>query len=236
MTNNTVLDEIDAPQLRPAEFWGQINLDAWECVLTKGVGKEPFNAQLHSPDKRAIALDFKLSPLADMNIQNTIDRSMIRDSREFASIVLPSIKTIGTSAKEINGRWVKMTFANTGRTYTDKHGETKDSTTIKFLAMFADENACRADYLSTHTAGTTLPASAPWEDTTPAAPVVNDKERTTAYQFLKVFVGNAVMGQTDLGVITKTLAGHIAMNPIVARHFTADSLESMNLIAEAMSK
>ena len=230
---NNPLDELDNPQVRQSEYWGQVAIDAYYAVLEKGVGKVAFNPQLHSVDKRVTALDVKLVPLGDMNITFDVSRSMIAESREYAGVVLPSIKAMGIAAKDLNGKWVRLTFAATGRTYIDKNGDTKDSTTVKFLQLFADEAACRADYLATHQPGTTLPA-----DSTPApAPApANNKERETALKFLKVFVDNAAKGQIDLGVIQRTLASNISMNPIVAKHFTADSTEAMTLIAEAMSK
>ena len=239
-TQPEVID-IDNPVIRQPEYWGQINIDVYYAVLEKGVGKTPFNAQIHSADKRVTAIDFKLAPLAEMNAQYTIDRGMIAESREYAAIVLPSIKALGITAREFNGKWVKMEFVETGRTYTDKHGETKNSTTIKFMALFADENACRADYLAAHTAGTSLPAdvtAAPWADPAPAAPApVDDKARKTAQTFLKVYVDKAVKeNQGNIDGVMNALAGYLSNAPIVNKYFTVDSVETMTLIAEAMSK
>lgn len=234
---NNPLDELDNPQVRQPEYWGEISIDAYYAVLTKGVGKEVFNPQIHSLDKRVTAIDMKLTPIAAMGITFGVERGMIAESKEYAGIVLASIKALGIPAKELNGKYVKLGYVPSGRTYIDKtSGETKDSTTFKFLKVFASQAECEADYNAARgfPTATSQPA-APWTaDPAPVAP--NGKERETAFKFLKIFAENAAHGQSDITVIQNSLASHIAANPIVSKHFTADSTEALNLIAEAMTK
>lgn len=220
-------------------YWGQVEAGSWHCVLEKGVGKVPFSPQTHSPDKRRTAIDLLIHPLAEMGLNFEISRGMVAESHEWAGIILPSLRDLGVQARELNGKWVKVErvplidrFGNP-TTYVDKQGQVKEQTTIKFTAVFADEASCRADYLNSQNGnGTAIP-------TPPAAQPVapgDNPERKTAFTFLRSYVQNAARGQTNLDVIRQTLALNIAEQPLISKYFTADSPETIQLIAEYMGK
>lgn len=229
-------DDADNPQLRTLEYWGQMSVNAWYCVLEKGTGKVPFNAQQHAADRRVTALDFNLVPLADMNQTRNVERSVIAESKEYAGLVLPTIKALGITARDLNNRYVKLSFQKSGRTYIDKTtGETKDSTTLKFEKLFKDEAECRQDYLGNQYGAPVTDQSLPQAAPPPVNGGNGSKEKETALKFLKVVVQNAVSGQTDLNVIQNTVAVNIAQMPMIGKHFSADSLETTNLIMEAMA-
>lgn len=239
---NDPWDSAENPTFAAPEYWGLCSMDMYYCVLQKGVGKVRFDAQQHQVDQRRTAIDIVVTPLPEMGSAREASRSMIAESKEWASIVLPSIKTLGVSTRELNGKYVHITFAPTGRTYVktndDGTQETRDNTTIKFLKVFADENACRADWAA-H-GGT--PTSDSNGDVPPlTTPPSNgngngaDKEKATGLAFLRVIVNNACAGQNDLNVIRESIAANIAQYPPVAKFYTVDSPETMALIAEKMS-
>jgi hypothetical protein len=232
-----------AEQAKEPQFsnviWGQCEAKSWWCVLEKGVGKVEFDPQMHSPDLRRTAIDIIIHPLADMGLNFDLARNMIAESREWAGIVLPSIRDMGISPKQLNGSWVKVqTVTLTDKagnpvTYTDGNGIVKEKTTIKFLAIFKDEAECRADYLAN--------SGKAHQQTQYAGGGGNEngngnKERETALKFLKVYVENACRGQTDLNVIRNTLALNIAQQSLIAKYFTVDSPEVVEMIAKEMSK
>lgn len=241
MTTQTFVDPWDsAEQAKEPQYsnivWGQCEAKSWWCVLEKGIGKIEYDPQMHSPDQRRTAIDIIIHPLADMGLTFDLARNMIAESREWAAIVLPSIRDLGVSPKQLNEAWVKVqTVPLTDKsgnvvTYTDSNGVIKEKTTLKFLAIFEDENACRADYL-------TNSGKAPQQDTQYAGGNSNgngNKERETALKFLRVYVQNACRGQSDLNVIRETLALNIAQQPLISKYFTVDSPETIELITQFM--
>lgn len=229
-----VWDSAENPQLRTSsDYYGQVKIDAWPCVLVKGTGKLPFDPALHTEDQRRTAVDMMIIPLAEMNVSWDVSRNLIAESREWASIVLPSIKSLGISLRELNGRWAHVTLEETGQTYTGRDGATRSRTTFKFLAVYNTEAECRAAYQAASGAGTPAPA-------TPANGNGNGngnaKERETALKFARLIVENACRGQSDLSVILKAVEANMPNFPVVTKHFTASSPEIADLIAEQMSK
>jgi hypothetical protein len=220
---------------RPAAYFGQVKVDAWFAKLVKGVGKMPFDASADPMDQRVTAIDIHLLPLPECNISFEVKRELIDQSKAWASIVLPSIKALGlTGLRDLNDRFVQITTAPTGRKYS-KNGEEREETTFKFVELYADEASCRAAYNAQR--GSSQTEEEPLVDAAPAPVNGNgNKERETALQFLKVYVEAAARGQTDLQVIREKLAGQIAIQPVIAKYFTVDSPETMNLIMEVMAK
>lgn len=216
--------------------WGQCKARSWWCVLEKGIGKVEYDPQIHNPDQRRTAIDIIILPLSEMGITFSLSRNMIAESREWASFTLPSIRDLGFSPKQLNDAWVKVqTVPLTDKsgnvvTYTDSNGVVKEKTTLKFLAIFEDENACRADYLEN--SGKPAPQNTEY---TGKQNGNGNKERETALAFLKVYVQNACRGQNDIEVIRKTLALNIAQQPLISKYFTVDSPETVQLIMEAIN-
>lgn len=230
-TQQTVIDDpwdsAENPVFRASEYWGQVNLDMWYCVLEKGVGKIQFDPQSNRIEDRRTAIDISLDTLPEQNITFEVSRSMIAESAEWAKIVLPSIKALGLSPRELNGKWVKLHFKPTSRKYTNSNGEERENTTFEFLALFPDEIACRADF-----------AGGPSTNGSSSASVTidpGDKEKQTAFAFLKVIVEKAAKGKTDLEAIRAEIAKTIVAYPMVAKVFTVDSPETVQLIMDNMA-
>ena len=234
------MDTLDDPQLASPEYFGQIKVVSWFCVLQKGVGKVDFDPQVHALDQRRTAVKIGLVPLSEHNAQYEIFRDHIAESKEWAGIVLPSIKSLGISAKELHDKWVKLTFQTVGRTYTKTDpntGETvtRDATTFKFLALYPNEEACRAAYHAEHGGNGNGHAQA--QVVTPTAQAqtpptngngTNDngsKERETALKFVKALVTQTAGNRDEL-------AKRIAAMPLISKWFTVDSPEVFELMAE----
>lgn len=215
------------PVFRAAEYFGQINIDMWYCVLEKGAGKIQFDPKTHSADARRTAVDMVLNPLPELNLNFEVSRSLVAESADWAKIVLPSIKQFGLSPRELNGKWVKLQFKGTGRKYTNREGEERENTTFEFLKVYQSEAECRADYNG--------------ESVEPANSVssvvsTDDKEKTTALAFLKSFVEVACKNNTELDKIRATVSTNISGTPLLAKYFTIDSPEVTELIANSMGK
>lgn len=217
----------EAQPLKPG-YYAQVNCDAWFCVLEKGTGKVVFDPARHPIEQRRTAINISLAPLPEQNIQFPLVREMVAESKEWASIVWPSAKGLGiNSTRELNGRWAKVEVVPTGRKYTNRAGENKDATTFKFVALYADEAAARAAYQAggaqpveeEHVAEPATAATAP--------ATANGQERQTALEFLKVLVPQ----WCSKGIDTTAVATGIAANPVIARHFTAQSPEVIQLMA-----
>lgn len=220
-------------------IWGQCEAKSWWCVLEKGIGKVEFDPQTHSPDRQRTAIDIIIRPLAEMGLTFDLTRNMIGESYEWAGVVLPSICDLGVSPRQLNGSWVKVQIitltdkAGNAITYTDKNGTVKEKTTIKFLAIFANEEECRADYFANS-------GEPPQQQDTQYnggnGGSNGNKERETALAFLRVYVENACRGQTDLTAIRNALTAGIAQQALISKYFTADSPETVKLITEIMAR
>lgn len=221
------LDALDNPELRSPEYFGQISMHTWFCVLEKGIGKVDFDPAKHGIDARRTAVKIGLLPLPEHNTNQDIFRDQIAESKEWASLVLPSIRELGITARELDGKWVKLTFQPTGRTYTKTDpmsGETvtRDATTFKFLALYADEAACRAAYQAERNGnggngGATPATSAPARST--------NQEKETALKFVKPLIARSGGDETKLGQL-------IAGMPLLSKHFSVQSPEVQELLME----
>lgn len=224
----------------PRSYYGQLRLDMWFCVLQKGVGKVPFDAGQHKAEDRRTSIDISLLPIPEQNVSFELKREPIAESREWAGVVLPSLQQAAVDAKlaadvksfdlrKANGAWVKAEFVGTGRRYRGRDGTERENTTFKFLAMYADQDACRAAYAT----DTGRPLEDDGDDVTEAHPATgggngngNTKERETALQFVKVLV------QQHRGDRT-AVADQIAAMPMLSKYFTVDSPEVVKLLQEA---
>lgn len=223
-------ESASAPAVQTYDLFGKVEINAWACALVKGQGKVPFDPQTH--DKRFTAIDVFIQNLPEIDIKypKSLERHWIAESKEWANITLKSIKDCGfDNVREINGKWARVTMVPNGKKYTNSNGEPKEETTFKFLAFYADEDECRAMYL----ANGGQPSNG--HNVATSAPVSNeDKEKETQKAFLKVVVANAARGQNDIEEVKKILAPAIAAYPSVAKYFTVDSPETLQLIDEAL--
>lgn len=68
MAMKTLVDPWEAAEtVQEATFsnviWGQVNANSWWCVLEKGIGKLPFDPQVHKEDQARLAIDLTVRPL-----------------------------------------------------------------------------------------------------------------------------------------------------------------------------
>lgn len=217
------------------ENYGQMKVNAWFCALIKGQGKvawdpNSLDPNTGNPPRRYTAIDMSLEALADQPIQ--IDRTMLAEFGEWPEIVLPSLKNIGiTSLQALNNQWVRCEMVPTGRTY-EKDGETKNATTFKFLQIFANEAECRAAWTASRN-GSGQPA--PQQQPATTSNNGNGNERETALKFLKPYVQNACnQASGDLVKAQQVLAPMLAAQKLLAKYFTVDSPEVMQLLAECI--
>jgi hypothetical protein len=188
--NNVNLDDpLDAAMAAearpqgPRTYFGQIAVDVYHCILQKGAGKVIFDPGQHSPDQRctAITLTFVALPRDNGASLRPMEFQMIAESKEWASIVKPSLIAINADLRTIRDRYVQVQMVPTGRTYKNKAGEVKDANTLKFVALYGSEEECRAasDAHFSHGHNATPAAAVPTQQ-----PVTADAERATAAKFL----------------------------------------------------
>lgn len=222
--------------LRPRETYGQVDIDAWYCALVKGQGKVPYDPVTHKDMNRCTAIDLTVSPLAEMNLQFSITRSMIAESREWAGITWKSVKALGiTSARELKDRWAKVVLVPTGRTYRNSAGEEKEATTLKFLALYESEDACRQAFYD-ETPATPDDGNLTDDEPIPGFESENeildkddnngDKALETAIPFITAY---AKMHGWD---IEKTREA-CRTQPMIAKAIDVDSDEFAEIVAEA---
>lgn len=225
----------ETPQVRQAEYFGQVKMDMFYAVLVKGVGKVPFDASTHSPDKRVTAIDIKILPLPEMNVNYEVSRSLIAESREWAGITLASIRALGLTVVEMVDKFVQVRYKPTGRLYKNTAGEEKEFSTFEFLRVFNSQVECLAAYQA---GGIVLVAEDPngrGPGAHPTAASAASPERDIALKFLRVVVESACRGQSDLGVISRTIAANVAGMPLINKFFTSDSPETLEMIMGAMA-
>lgn len=233
MSVNDPYDSSDNPQFADRVYWGKALVEAKYVVLVKGVGKIDFDPTTNKVEERRTGIDITIDLLPDMGLTfPTVERNYLAESKLWAGTVLPTIKALGISMRELNDKYVKVALKSTGRTFQGRDGSEKEETVILFEKLFADENACRADYQFSH-GSLDESAAAPDAQPVPVSTPVpeNAKEKETAAKFLKVIVENAARGQTDISAIQTKVATMIASMPLVSKYFTQNSIETINEIA-----
>lgn len=220
------LDAAENPEVQLPEYFGQAQIDGWYCVLQKGSGKVPFDPQQHRLDDRRTAIKLGILPLPEQNVTRDVFRDYIAEFGAWPRITLPSIKAVGLTVKSLQNAWIRLALVPEGRTYVNRDGETRDSLTLKVLAVYPDEAACRAAYLSQSVTSGTEPSDPPFTPAapgpTPAAPASNgngnQRERETALRFVEVLIRENNGDET-------ALAQRIAGMPVLAKYFTVQSPE-----------
>lgn len=219
--------------LRPQAYFGQVQCNAWPCVLVKGAGKVAFNPQVHKIENRVTAIDISLQTIAEQPVSFPLVRNLIAESPAWVKIVMPSFKALGlASARELNNKWAKAEMVPSGRKYEKKDrqtgkptGEMAEETTFKFLAFYADEASCRAAFL-----GGAQPAAEAQSTTQPAA--TNANEYNTALQFLKLLLPKWAPTGQELAAVEKGIAD----NALIGRHFNVQSPVVIDLLVAQATK
>lgn len=226
-------DRASNPTTFGNEYWGQFRVDAWLCALVKGKGKVPYDPALH--DRSATALDMDIVALPEMNITNDkiLARNIIAESDEWRQFGWASLKALGiANLRDAANRWIKAELVPTGETY-EKDGKTRERTTFKFVTLFPDEAACRADYQATN--GAPVAQAAPAPTAQPTNGNGDGPEKTAAFQFAKVIVGNTMRGMVGhpLDEAMNEVGKALAQYPGVSKYFSVQSPEVMQLMMEA---
>lgn len=225
--------------LPPQAFWGEFKTDAWYCFIKKGQPKVAFDAGQHPIENRFTQIDLSINPLPEQNVTNAkaTERHLIAEYNDWVKIVLPSLKAVGLSLKELNGKFVKIECVTNGKQYKNSAGETKDETVFRLAAVFADESACRADYFAAgnvdRRGGSTGPTEANAQPAATHQPATgNDAEKATALQFLTAIVKGEAKTETDPTKLYDKVGAKIAGYPLVSKYFTIQSPETVELIMQ----
>lgn len=227
------------PPEQKSGWFGQMTVNAWFCAWvpdpTNADKKMKINWDPNSKDsngkplRRNTSIDLKLEPITEQP-STAFERSVMAEYGEWVKFILPSLKDIGvTSLEALHGAWVQIEFASTGETYIDKRsGEAKDSKTWKFVAIYPDEATCRAAYQEAR--GESAAAAQATAQTNGNGN--GNRERETAEKFLKPYVQKAwQQSGGDLDKARGELATMIAGQVLLAKFFTVDSPEVMDLLA-----
>lgn len=201
----------------PSFFAGKVTVDAWTCVLKKGVGKVPYDEVTHKGQRTSVAIDITVEPLDPT--RKLIERSMLNWTPPFKQVVRPSVEALADAIAEIRGLQVGQ--FNTLKELTDlyvigefvqrpdnKDGETW--TTLRFDKVFATEDECRAVYEESKS-----------EDVVQ----VDDVQRAQMAAFLPALWSQA---GKDVEAFEKLLAS----NPMLSNLFDMHSAEVSAVISE----
>jgi hypothetical protein len=217
--------------------FGLVQAEVWYAALVKGVGKVQFDPLQHGPDQRVTAVSIAVVPV--LATQQPAQRDMIAESSEWAKLVNPSIKALGTTLRGLHDRYVEAQLVPTGRTYANSAGEVKMATTFKFVRQFASEDECRAAAergrrwgagtdgpVATSTGGAGTPPGASGTPGTPSDPAPVGIPREVAAKFL-AGLWNASGKDLD------RFAELLRKNAATAQHFDLTSPEVAAVIAQS---
>lgn len=240
--NANLLDELDkGPQERPFEVWGQVSMDTFEAILTKGIGKKPFDPMTDDPNKKVIAIKLEVTPLPEMGTVFSVSRDMINQSKDWG-LTLNSFKALGLKTGDLIGKYVKASTVPTGETFTNKNGETKDKTYIKFLAVFPDLATCAADFKVNGTprnsAASTSQVGGTYSTEAAPAPAHNGNGNGNGIdltKLLKPMAINATRGVSDYDQALAKMGTLLSSMPQFAGKFTVQSPEVVNAVIEALA-
>ena len=239
-------DEVNNPPEKSYDLFGKVEIKFWRGAFQKGTrGSVPFNPAVHQ--KSHIAIDIYIQPLAEIDVKypKSLEFHDVSWSRSWAKIIIPSLKALGINdAREINDRWVRIAKVPDGGSYQRKDAngnliykpdgspDMVETTTFNFVALYADEDACRAAYLA---AGGKADGNANGNGHN--VPLTNnDTEKQTAYQFLKVIVGNVARGKETFAEAQEAVGAILGQYPTVSKFYLANSVETGELITEVTGK
>lgn len=216
--DNDLWKAADEARPRSNVYFAEVVFDLWKCALVKGEGRVPYDSAAHKGGALT-AIEISLTPLPSRGLDFTVDRNMIAEFSQWTDYTLPSIKALGLSLRELNGKWVRYEMVESGRTWVGKDGETKHETVPVFLAVFDSldeaETAAAAMFEGNGNSATE-PMSLSGEGD-------SDPEKDTAAAFLPALWGQSKKDAT-------TFAGLIEGNPLTAKFFTIASPEVIAVI------
>jgi hypothetical protein len=218
----------------PPEYYGEIDIDAWAIAgFVKGSFQpvwDPTNP-LHKVKQTIVKMI--VIPLPEANMTFNVERDMVVQDRKsgWTNITWKSAQELGiVNARDLKGKFAKVKLTKTGESYRKKDdvtgertGDLVEKSTIEFLEIYENEEACRAAYLAAR--GDSTPATEQAPDT---APVVNDAKKT-ALDFAKVVIKNAKMNNAP-DAVKDAVAAQFASMPMINAHYSVDDAEIIALI------
>lgn len=130
-------------------------VDVWDCVLEKGRGKVPFDPAAHPAERRCVAISMTLIGTRKDGSTYEIKQDDISSGIKFSE-TLPSLKALGVSGRAalaaLAGQYAQVERVDTRETYAAKKasadgkiqvGDPIRVQSIRFLALFPDQEACR---------------------------------------------------------------------------------------------
>lgn len=211
-------------------LYGQVDVNATFVKLVKGVGKQVW-VESDGVDTRRTEVQITLNPLDVTGLTLLVERRVIAESRDWSGIVWPSLRDLGLkNVRDLNGKWVKAEMVKTGRTYTNKRGDTSEETTFKFLGVYSTKAEAEAAYAAARGVSADndpMAISMGHSANGNGAPIHNgasNAERETALQFVGALVKQS-------GGDKSKLASLIMQMPLISKYFTVDSPEVADLLA-----
>jgi len=251
MNNQDLFDQADnAVETKPTyETWGQAFVEMFEAVWPKGSSAaERFDENIYSEKDKFIRIEIVIVPLDEMNAKfNTEFKGNVTgwNNKDWAAVVLPSIKALGISARDIHSKFVKIAKKPNGKFYDKKKdgvktGERGELTDFLFVKVFASQDECLDDYVATKAGdpvSTLSDAAFPALDPAPApvaAPITSGVKTETLMALAKSIITRAVeIKGKDLAAVTDHVATQISTNNFFKGRFTHESPEIEAMIIEA---
>jgi len=212
--------------------YGQVTLDATHVALVKGDkergikgGKVPFDPAVHASEKRFTSVEITILPVVPGRYVTF--RDMLAESKEWATIVRPSIKAIGLDPRSINERWIQAELVPTGRKYQKSDGSEGIATTVKFVRVFNDDQECFAAAQAKREDADVGAAPATSVASAAATPAVAGPSQGMVRQFLGAIVKKWLGDDSnDLAELDKRLSA----NPLT-KAYSSESPEIAEIIA-----
>jgi hypothetical protein len=138
-------DKANDPQEMVFQYWGELHLRPWECVLVKKVGKVPYDPVVHKGQRTSIAVEMNIIPIPENAVSFPIEREPVDFSKEY-KMFLQSVWDAGVDhVARANSQWVRASYKETGETYK-KDGEIKQKTYLHIEQFFESEEQCRENF------------------------------------------------------------------------------------------
>lgn len=223
------LNILDEPIVQPAfELWGQAFASVWKAALVKGVGKVPFDPNNKDHKNAVYAIDISVVPILEQNAK-LAERHLIQTSKEW-ELTQKSIKDLGVAPSEIDQKYVKISYEETGDTFTNSNGDTKNKTFLKFAKVFKDEAECIADYGATTMGDVPVTVT----DDNAGVPAAGAKEFEAAKKLLEASIRGVTKVVSTIEEAKALTLVKIMASPVMSRFFTEDSPELDDMIAAAL--
>ncbi len=170
-------------------YFGLVAFELWRCILVKGQGKVVFDPQQHKADQMQIAVELSITPLTRNGLADwSLDRNMIARSTDWG-ITKNSLQALKMDLHNLNDKYAQVKLKATGRKWKDQQGNEHDATAIEFVAIYDNEEQCRAasDAHYQNTDGEESSNGA--ANAQPAA--VQGPDRATALKFVGILWSNS---------------------------------------------